>query len=217
MRFVQQQNSTPTSNLWDALKSRGFCNETTHTGAYPRFKLYSTHELWLAATASNEGADGKKGCLYLLIWIRWPGYVTVFTPPYGPGAYTHTKQQQHGKNLVAHITTAFVLLFLFFSVQLTYCASLFPKFPSLNSQRHQRSSLPCPPPEKTTLSLLPSLHQTILPTPAQITTPPSLGSILLSALSTPPLLISLFIFRILIGSPAPSCKPIQLPLLSSFA
>ena len=50
----------------------------------------TTHELWLVATASKERAAGKKGCLYLLIWIRWPEYVTVFTPPYGPrGAHTH--------------------------------------------------------------------------------------------------------------------------------
>lgn len=116
-------------------------------------------------------------------------------------------------NSVAHTTTAIVLLFLFFCAAYILCFVFQISFIKLPVELTLILAMF----PKPTLSLLPSLHQTILPTPAQITTPPSLGSILLSALSTPPLLIPLFIFRILIGSPAPSCKPIQLPLLSSFA
>lgn len=116
-------------------------------------------------------------------------------------------------NSVAHTTTAIVLLLLFFCTAFILCFVFQISFIKLSVElTFILTTFPKPTP-----SPLPSLYQTILPTPAQITTPPSLGCILLSALSTPPLLIPLFIFRILIGSPAPSCKPIQLPLLSSFA
>lgn len=70
-------------------------------------------------------------------------------------------------------------------------------------------------PKRTLSSPLPPSNH--FPPPAQITTPSSLGSMLLSALFTPLLLITLFIFRLLIGSPARSCKPLHLPLVSSFA
>lgn len=116
---------------------------------------------------------------------------------------------------VAHPTTAIVLLLVFFFFPVAYILCFVFQIFFIKLPVELTLILAMFP--KSTLSLLPSLYQNILPTPAQITTPPSLGSILLSALSTPPLLIPLFIFRILIGSPAPSCKPIQLPLLSSFA
>lgn len=176
---------------------------------------YSDRVMWVATHGwwwwhprggSWENREPLSSDLNKMAWICHSVYPSVWSE-----RGTHTKQQheqtwprtlQRPLCCCSCFSAAYMLCFVFqislikLPVELKLILAMFPK-PSL--------------------SPLPSLYQTILPTPAQITTPPSLGSILLSALSTPPLLIPLFIFRILIGSPAPSCKPIQLPLLSSFA
>lgn len=96
---------------------------------------------------------------------------------------THTKQQL---KQTRSPTPQRPLCCCCFLLQLTYCALL------RSSSLRFLNGL-----------VLPFLHPTKLPTPAQITTPPSLGCILFSALSTPLLLISLKL------SPAPLCKTIS--------
>lgn len=77
----------------------------------------------------HEGAAVRKENLYLLIRIRWPGSVTVFTLPYGLRG-TETQKQAHPRQLPTQ-QRAFCC-FLFF-VQPTSCA-LFCKLPSLEMQ-----------------------------------------------------------------------------------
>lgn len=164
---------------------------------------------WHPSGGSWENREPLSSDLNKMAWICHSVYPSVWSK-----RGTHTKKTTTWTNLAVQTTTAIVLLFLFFFLQLYILCFVF-QISFIKLPVELTLILAMFP--KPSLFPLPSLYQTILPTPAQITTPPSLGSILLSALSTPPLLIPLFIFRILIGSPAPSCKPIQLPLLSSFA
>lgn len=78
----------------------------------------------------HEGAAGRKGSLYLLIWIRWPGSVTVFTPiivQEHTYARTHTPAHTQSTPQTIHMIQELLCCFSCFSVQLTYHA-LFSKF-----------------------------------------------------------------------------------------
>lgn len=169
-----------------------------------------SHGLW--RRHPWEGSWGKRGPLSSdlnkMAWICHNVYPSIWSEK---GHAFSTNNDRNKLGPAYYSTTAIVLLLLFFcAAYILYCA-LFSTFPSLNSQQRQRSSLPCSLNRHFLFSLPPSKH-----TPYTCSDNHSSVSRLHPPLC-PPLLIPLFIFRILIGSPAPSCKPIQLPLLSSFA
>lgn len=122
---VVQQKITLMSDQWDAVPFRSFvtiphwqmptCDTSVRQAFLTNWWCALRKTTWpashgLVATASKRGQLGKKGDLYLLIWIRWPGYVTVFTPPYGPSGAYILKTTITRTNSVGHC--ALVLVFL---------------------------------------------------------------------------------------------------------
>lgn len=146
------------SNSWDA----AILNELPFTGAFralptccPVFN--HTNEIlrkpceprvMVGGDGIQEGAAGRKGNLYLLIWIRWPGSVTVFTTPYGPRR-GHKQNNRDANNLgCAHynghccwgffckVYMLFFVLqipFIKLPVELMVILAMFPKPPSIQS------------------------------------------------------------------------------------